>query len=215
MTSSQTLRITAAGSRALWSAAVLFILSFEGPPLLRWNERDLLDRIAAVPRLTSQRREPACGRQANSRTPKTHLAPATPKSSRNVELVEWQIHYGLEETGLAFLSSWRPSWQRVNLEFEFESRDFRDHGHPLTGCDVIVCWHHNWPDCPAHIEVQHAIVLSAIPSQVLRMGLHISGVPVVSVPVFVAYQVSELSRSSNLISRVSRMKSSASIAAAP
>ena len=44
-------------------------------------------------------------------------------------------------------------WQRVNIEFEFESRNFRDHGHPLTGCDVIVCWHHNWPDCPAHIEV--------------------------------------------------------------
>jgi hypothetical protein len=44
-------------------------------------------------------------------------------------------------------------WQCVNLEFEFESRNFRDHGHPLTGCDVIVCWHHNWPDCPAHIEV--------------------------------------------------------------
>jgi hypothetical protein len=31
--------------------------------------------------------------------------------------------------------------------------NFRDHGHPLTGCDVIVCWLHNWPDCPAHIEV--------------------------------------------------------------
>jgi hypothetical protein len=43
--------------------------------------------------------------------------------------------------------------QRVNIEFEFESRNFRDHGHPLTGCDVIVCWHHNWPGCPAHIEV--------------------------------------------------------------
>jgi hypothetical protein len=28
-------------------------------------------------------------------------------------------------------------WQRVHLEFEFESRNFRDHGHPLTGCDVI------------------------------------------------------------------------------
>jgi len=44
-------------------------------------------------------------------------------------------------------------WQRVNIEFEYESRNFRDHGHPLTGCDVIVCWHHNWPGCPAHIEV--------------------------------------------------------------
>ena len=44
-------------------------------------------------------------------------------------------------------------WQRVNIEFEFESKNFRDHGHPLTGCDVIVCWRHNWDDCPDHIEV--------------------------------------------------------------
>jgi hypothetical protein len=44
-------------------------------------------------------------------------------------------------------------WQRVNIEFEFESRNFRDHGHPATGCDVIVCWHHNWDDCPKHIEI--------------------------------------------------------------
>jgi hypothetical protein len=44
-------------------------------------------------------------------------------------------------------------WQRVNIEFEFESKNFRDHGHPVTGCDVIVCWRHNWDDCPKHIEV--------------------------------------------------------------
>jgi hypothetical protein len=44
-------------------------------------------------------------------------------------------------------------WQRVHLEFEFESRNFRDHGHSLTGCDVIVCWRHNWPDCPHHLEI--------------------------------------------------------------
>ena len=44
-------------------------------------------------------------------------------------------------------------WQRVNIEFEYESRNFREHGHPLNGCDVIVCWRHNWPDCPANIEV--------------------------------------------------------------
>ena len=44
-------------------------------------------------------------------------------------------------------------WQRVHIEFEFESRNFRGHGHPPTGCDVIVCWRHNWPQCPAQIEV--------------------------------------------------------------
>ena len=44
-------------------------------------------------------------------------------------------------------------WQRVRIEFEFESRNFRDHGHPVDGCDVIVCWHHNWEECPPQIEV--------------------------------------------------------------
>jgi len=44
-------------------------------------------------------------------------------------------------------------WQRVLIEFEFESKNFHGHGHPLNGCDVIVCWRHNWPDCPKHIEV--------------------------------------------------------------
>jgi len=44
-------------------------------------------------------------------------------------------------------------WQRVRIEFEFESRTFRDHGHRPEGCDVIVCWRHNWDECPPHIEV--------------------------------------------------------------
>lgn len=44
-------------------------------------------------------------------------------------------------------------WQRVRIEFEFESRNFRDHGHPPDGCDVIVCWRHNWPECPPQLEV--------------------------------------------------------------
>jgi hypothetical protein len=41
-------------------------------------------------------------------------------------------------------------WQSVKIEFEFESRNYN---HPLDGCDVIVCWRHNWPDCPQNIEV--------------------------------------------------------------
>ena len=44
-------------------------------------------------------------------------------------------------------------WQRVRIEFEYESRKFREHQHPSTGCDLIVCWRHNWRQCPKHIEV--------------------------------------------------------------
>jgi hypothetical protein len=56
-------------------------------------------------------------------------------------------------------------WQRVHIEFEFESRNFRDHGHPTAGCDVIVCWRHNWPQCPAQIEVlELSTLLKSLPS---------------------------------------------------
>lgn len=37
--------------------------------------------------------------------------------------------------------------------FEFESRNFREHGHDARGCDVIVCWRHNWTECPPELEV--------------------------------------------------------------
>jgi len=44
-------------------------------------------------------------------------------------------------------------WQYLRIEFEYESRNFKLHGHDPKGCDVIVCWRHNWKECPAEIEV--------------------------------------------------------------
>ena len=44
-------------------------------------------------------------------------------------------------------------WQRVRIEFEYESRNFLKHGHRRDGCDVIVCWRHNWPGCPKDVQV--------------------------------------------------------------
>jgi len=44
-------------------------------------------------------------------------------------------------------------WQRVFIEFEYESRNFRDHGHSVAGCDIIVCWTHNWQECPSSLEI--------------------------------------------------------------
>lgn len=44
-------------------------------------------------------------------------------------------------------------WQRVRIEFEFESRNFPAHRHDPAQCDIIVCWKHNWTHCPPHIEV--------------------------------------------------------------
>ena len=55
-------------------------------------------------------------------------------------------------------------WQRVRIEFEYESRTFRDHGHAVDGCDIIVCWRHNWSECPPHLEiVELSSVIKSLP----------------------------------------------------
>ena len=49
-------------------------------------------------------------------------------------------------------------WQRVRIEFEFYSSNFREHGHDPAGCDVIVCWEHNWPDCPLEVVELRSVI---------------------------------------------------------
>jgi hypothetical protein len=44
-------------------------------------------------------------------------------------------------------------WQNVRIEFEYESRNFRIHGHLPDACDLIVCWEHNWAECPKELGV--------------------------------------------------------------
>jgi Homing endonuclease associated repeat len=42
-------------------------------------------------------------------------------------------------------------WERVRIEFEYESRNFLKHMHEASGCDLIVCWRHNWLECPMDV----------------------------------------------------------------
>lgn len=42
-------------------------------------------------------------------------------------------------------------WERVRIEFEFCSSEFRNHGHNPDNCDLIVCWIDDWPDCPLDV----------------------------------------------------------------
>lgn len=52
----------------------------------------------------------------------------------------------------------RDRWQRVRIEFEYESRNFLKHCHRPEECDLIVCWTHNWPDCPLDVvELRSAV----------------------------------------------------------
>lgn len=42
-------------------------------------------------------------------------------------------------------------WRKVRIEFEYESKNFLRHMHEVRACDLIVCWHHNWPQCPLEV----------------------------------------------------------------
>jgi len=44
-------------------------------------------------------------------------------------------------------------WEEVRIEFEYDSRSFKSHGHEPSGVDIIICWKHNWRECPKEIEV--------------------------------------------------------------
>jgi Homing endonuclease associated repeat len=44
-------------------------------------------------------------------------------------------------------------WQHFRIEFEYESRSFKLHDHDAGKCDLIVCWRHNWKNCPPNLQV--------------------------------------------------------------
>jgi|SRR5579859_1116954 len=42
-------------------------------------------------------------------------------------------------------------WQHVWVELEQHSRNFLKHGHDISKCDLLICWEHNWPECPLEV----------------------------------------------------------------
>jgi hypothetical protein len=41
--------------------------------------------------------------------------------------------------------------ERVKIEFELDSRNFLRHMHDASKSDMIVCWRHNWAECPLEV----------------------------------------------------------------
>jgi len=39
----------------------------------------------------------------------------------------------------------------VTIEFEYKSSAYKRHGHPEEGCDLLVCWEHDWKQCPMQV----------------------------------------------------------------
>lgn len=55
------------------------------------------------------------------------------------------------ETNRRIEGSARNRYKKCLIEFELRSSDFKAHKHPVNGCDLIVCWEHNWNDCPLEV----------------------------------------------------------------
>jgi len=49
------------------------------------------------------------------------------------------------------LDSKGTKWQNVRIEFEYKSSNFSEHGHDPDLCDLIVCWVHDWEECPVEV----------------------------------------------------------------
>jgi hypothetical protein len=49
-------------------------------------------------------------------------------------------------------------WEQVKINFEYKSSDFKIHDHDADQCDIIVCWVHNWENCPIEILELKSII---------------------------------------------------------
>jgi AcrR family transcriptional regulator len=43
------------------------------------------------------------------------------------------------------------SYEGVRIEFEYKSKSFERDGHNSNECDLIVCWLHDWANCPLQV----------------------------------------------------------------
>jgi hypothetical protein len=62
--------------------------------------------------------------------------------------------------GKRCLDTTRNKWEQVKIDFEYKSSDFEAQGHNETETDIIVCWIHDWDECPLEVlELRSTIEL--------------------------------------------------------
>jgi hypothetical protein len=81
-------------------------------------------------------------------------------------MVAYELGFIVESVQAAFpdceakrcVDSRRDHWQRVRIEFEYLSRNFKSQGHDPEGCNLIVCWEHDWADCPLEVIELRSVI---------------------------------------------------------
>ncbi len=79
-------------------------------------------------------------------------------------MLAWRLGFAIKKVQTAFpdIIALRKideqTWQEVRIEAEQESRNFVKHGHSPSGADLLVCWIHNWPECPIEVIELRSVV---------------------------------------------------------
>jgi len=55
-------------------------------------------------------------------------------------------------------------WEKVFIEFEYRSSHFQEHGHDPSECDLIVCWEHDWSECPIEV-IELRDIIKGLPNK--------------------------------------------------
>lgn len=58
-------------------------------------------------------------------------------------------------------------WEKVNIEFEYKSSNFQAHNHDSSKCDIIVCWEHDWGDCPLEV-LELKEIIKTLPNPTMK-----------------------------------------------
>jgi hypothetical protein len=58
-------------------------------------------------------------------------------------------------------------WERVYIEFEYKSSNFDLHKHDPKDCDIIVCWEHDWVQCPLEV-IELSEIIKSLPNKPIQ-----------------------------------------------
>ncbi|MEP7293164.1 MAG: hypothetical protein ABI835_15380 [Chloroflexota bacterium] len=86
-------------------------------------------------------------------------------------MVSRELGFIIESVGIPYpdcvgkrcIDQKRQRWVEVRIEFEFKSKNFLEHGHNPEECDLIVCWTHDWDDCPLEV-LELSSVINTLPN---------------------------------------------------
>ena len=59
-------------------------------------------------------------------------------------------------------------WEKIYIEFEYLSSNFQQHGHDPEECDLIVCWEHDWLQCPIEVLELKSVIKGLPNKQIIR-----------------------------------------------